>query len=82
MLRLAPGVRLHQEEGGVAFLLIPEGVVELSPTAVAIVELLDGARTLDDVTKTLAERYDASPDELRDDVAQLCDEFRSKGYLR
>jgi coenzyme PQQ biosynthesis protein PqqD len=74
-------VRLHSEEGGVAFLLVPEGVVELSPTAVAIVQLLDGTRTLDDVIDVLAQRYDANGAELRGDVEELCNDLRNRGFL-
>jgi pyrroloquinoline quinone biosynthesis protein D len=81
VLRLARGVRLHNEEGGVAFLLVPEGVVELSPTALAIVQLLDGARTVDDIVQILAQRYDATAGELRGDVEELCHDLRSRGFL-
>ncbi len=80
-LRFAPGVRLRRENEHVVFLLIPEGVVELSDTAAAIAELIDGSRTLDAITATLAERYDAPAETLRADVAEFCESLRDRGHV-
>ncbi len=80
-LRYAPGVRLRRENERVVFLLVPEGVVELSETAAAIAELIDGTRTLDAITAMLASRYDAPVDALRADVAEFCDSLRERGHV-
>jgi pyrroloquinoline quinone biosynthesis protein D len=80
-LRFAPGVRLRRENERVVFLLIPEGVVELSASAAAIAELIDGTRTLDAITATLAERYDAPAGTLRADVAEFCESLRDRGHV-
>ena len=80
-LRYAPGVRLRRENERVTFLLVPEGVVELSPSAAAIAELIDGNHTLDGIAAVLAERFDAPGDALRADVAEFCDSLRERGHV-
>jgi pyrroloquinoline quinone biosynthesis protein D len=78
---LARGVRLRKEDGGIAFLLIPEGVVELGETALAIVELVDGARTVDEIALALAQRYDAPAGDVSADVRAFVDDFTERGYF-
>lgn len=80
-LRYAPGVRLRRENDRVAFLLVPEGVVELSPSAAAIAELIDGNRTLDAIIAELAERFDAPVETLRADVSDFCESLRDRGHV-
>ncbi|HTA38738.1 MAG TPA: pyrroloquinoline quinone biosynthesis peptide chaperone PqqD [Candidatus Acidoferrales bacterium] len=80
-LRFAPGVRLRRENERVAFLLVPEGVVELSPSAAAIAELIDGEHTLDSIAQTLAERFDAPAGTLHADVAEFCESLRERGHV-
>jgi len=80
-LRYAPGVRLRRENDRVVFLLVPEGVVELSATAAAIAELIDGAHTADAIAAELAERFDAPPDTVRTDVAEFCNSLRDRGHV-
>lgn len=82
VLRFAPGVRLRIESDQTAFLLFPEGVVELSETARAILELVDGVRTADDIAAVLSERYDAPTDQIRADVAQSYAALRQRGFLQ
>jgi pyrroloquinoline quinone biosynthesis protein D len=79
--RFARGVRLRRENERVAFLLVPEGVVELSPSAASIAELIDGTRTLDAVAAELAQRYDAPLETLRGDVTEFCAALRERGHL-
>ena len=81
-VRYARGVRMHTEGEDIAYLLIPEGVLDLNPTARAILELVDGSRTTVDIADTLAARYDAPRDELLADVNELCASLRERGFLR
>ncbi len=81
-VRYARGVRLHMEEDGTAYLLVPEGVLDLNPTARAVLELVDGERSAEKIAELLAQRYDAPVDELRGDVAELCNALRERGFLR
>jgi coenzyme PQQ biosynthesis protein PqqD len=62
-------------------LLVPEGVVELSASAAAIAESIDGTRTLEGITETLAQTYDAPLETLRVDVAEFCEALRARGHL-
>jgi pyrroloquinoline quinone biosynthesis protein D len=81
-IRYARGVRLHTEEDGSAYLLVPEGVLDLNATARAVLELVDGERSAEQIAVLLAQRYDAPVDELRDDVTALCKTLRGRGFLR
>jgi pyrroloquinoline quinone biosynthesis protein D len=79
--RLARGVRLRREDDGTTLLLVPEGVVELNDSAAATLELLDGARTLDELSEALRERFEADASALRSDVEILLDELRVRGFV-
>jgi pyrroloquinoline quinone biosynthesis protein D len=59
--RLASKVRLRWDSvRGKAMLLYPEGILVLNPTAQAVLELCDGQRTLQEIVKELARRFDGS----------------------
>jgi len=73
---------LRIEDAGVAFLLYPEGVLELSETAAAILELVDGARTEDDIATSLTNSYDAPAAQIQADVTEACDALRRRGFLQ
>jgi pyrroloquinoline quinone biosynthesis protein D len=79
--RYARGVRMHTEGDETAYLLVPEGVLDLNPSARAILELVDGSRSTDDIAAVLAQRYDAAHAELLADVRELCTSLRSRGFL-
>jgi pyrroloquinoline quinone biosynthesis protein D len=66
---------------GTPLLLHPEGAVELSETADAIVQLCDGLRPLDAIVTALAAEYDADPDTLRADVAACIADLTARGLL-
>lgn len=80
-VRFAPGVRLRREENGAAFLLVPEGIVDLSSSAADVFDLVDGIRTQMDIVARLADLYDAPLDRLAADVGELCESFRLRGFL-
>ena len=53
--RLVTGARLRYDEVREEhLLLIPEGAVRLNPTAVEVLELCDGERSLDDIVDALS----------------------------
>ena len=79
--RFAPGVRLRQDAEGGAMLLVPEGVVELNPSAAAILQQVDGTRCVRDIARTLAATFDASEEELDSDVRALCGVMFERGFL-
>jgi pyrroloquinoline quinone biosynthesis protein D len=77
---LAQGVRLHRDKVRERdVLLYPEGALVLNDTAVAVLELCDGERTLDDVAAVLSERYGGA--DVRADVAELLDAIAQRGLV-
>jgi pyrroloquinoline quinone biosynthesis protein D len=80
--RLAPHVRRQADRvtGGV-MLLHPEGAVELSETADAIVQFCDGARTTEEIVSGLAAEFEVEPDVLRADVIACIDGLIERGLL-
>ena len=78
--KLATGVRLHRDKVREQdVLLFPEGALVLNDTAVAVLELCDGERSLDEIAALLGERYEAT--DLRDDVAELLDGIGERGLV-
>ncbi|MGH8045762.1 MAG: pyrroloquinoline quinone biosynthesis peptide chaperone PqqD [Chthoniobacterales bacterium] len=80
--RLAPHVRRQADRvtGGV-MLLHPEGAVELSETADAIVEFCDGARTTEEIVSALAAEFEVAPEMLRADVESCIHSLIERGLL-
>ena len=78
--RLVTGARLRYDEVREEHvLLIPEGVVRLNPTAAEVLELCDGARSLDDIVGALSTRYEGA--DVRDDVLELVDAMTQRGLV-
>jgi coenzyme PQQ biosynthesis protein PqqD len=78
--RLVTGARLRYDEVREEhLLLVPEGAVRLNPTAVEVLELCDGERSLDDIVGVLTERYAGS--DVSDDVRGLVDAMTQRGLL-
>ena len=78
--RLVTGARLRYDDVREEHvLLIPEGVVRLNPTAVAVLELCDGERSLADIASELSARYEGAG--VHDDVRELVDALAAKGLL-
>jgi len=80
--RLAPHVRRQADRvTGGAMLLHPEGAVELSETADAIVQLCDGERSGAEIAAALAAEFEVDPEALRADVDACIDALIGKGLL-
>ena len=78
--RLVTGARLRYDEVREEHqLLIPEGVVRLNPTAAEVLELCDGARSLDDIVGALAARYGGA--DVANDVRGLVDAMAQRGLV-
>jgi pyrroloquinoline quinone biosynthesis protein D len=79
--RLATGVRLAFDKvRDRHMLLFPEGAVTLNETAVTVLELCDGTRTLDEIAAELGSVYNAGP-EMRADVEELIAAIASRGLV-
>jgi pyrroloquinoline quinone biosynthesis protein D len=79
----ARGVRLRREPDGSAVLLVPEGIVRLNAGAAAILELVDGRRSVAEIAAALeGGRYDAAPERIAADVRELIGRLRLRHFLR
>lgn len=66
---LPRGVRLRYDESrGQWFLLGPERVFEPDETAVAILQRIDGVRSIEAIAQDLAAAFEADRDEIASDV--------------
>ena len=78
--RLATGARLRYDEVREEHvLLIPEGAVRLNPTAVAVLELCDGERSVEEIAGTLSERYGGA--DVSGDVEELVAALSQRGLV-
>ena len=78
--RLATGARLHYDAvRSEHVLLVPEGIVRLNPSAVAVLELCDGERDLDEIVANLNERYNGA--DVDADVRGLVAALTDKGMV-
>ncbi len=60
----------------------PERVVVPDDTALEILHLCDGERTVDAICDVLAKRYNAAPTTIRADVIELLQELADKGLVK
>lgn len=63
-------------------LLAPERVLTPDQTAVAVLKLCDGKRSVDEIVTVLAEEYSASAEVIRADVLDLLQGLADKGYVK
>ncbi len=79
---LPRGVRLHADRvRGMVFLLGPERALVLDDIGAAILEELDGLRSIDAITDTLAIRYAAPRAEIAVDVREFLDDLQAQRLL-
>jgi pyrroloquinoline quinone biosynthesis protein D len=78
--KLATGVRLHRDKVREQdVLLFPEGALVLNDTALEVLGLVDGERSLDDIAAVLSERYEGA--DVKDDVSDLLDGIGERGLV-
>jgi pyrroloquinoline quinone biosynthesis protein D len=78
---LAGGVRFRRMPDGQGVLLIPEGVVDLNESASAIVELIDGRRTVAAIASDLSPQYGVDIAQITDDVEVLLKRLAANAWL-
>ena len=70
--RLARGVRLTEDKArGRWVIQAPERLFVPDETAVHVLQLIDGSRTLDQIVDALAHRFDAPRDVIASDVREM-----------
>lgn len=78
----APGVRLQLDKvTGEPVLLYPEGVLELNDTAHAILNLCNGATTVDEIVAALAAEYDVEEEILRNDALECLSDLLQRHLI-
>lgn len=76
-------IKLRHDAGrGRWIILAPERVFEPDDTAVEILKLCDGVRTLHDIAGTLAVTYSAPAAEIEADIVQMVQDLADRGVLR
>lgn len=78
---LAGGVRFRRNADGQGVLLIPEGVVNLNESAAAIIELVNGERSVAAIACDLSARYGIDQAEMASDVDDLLQRLAAKTWL-
>jgi pyrroloquinoline quinone biosynthesis protein D len=80
--KLSSRARLQKDKvTGEPILLYPEGILILNPTAHAIVTYCTGEDTFEEIVAKLSAQYGVSPEDLRADVTECLDRFRSLNLL-
>ena len=77
---LPNGFRLHWDKVRERHvLLFPEGAIGLNPTAVSVLELCDGVRTIEDIADELSARFKGG--DIHKDVENLLLELANRGMV-
>ncbi len=78
--KLPEGVRLRFDKvRDRHVLLYPEGAIALNPTAVSVLELCDGKRTVDEIAAELSAKYNGA--DVRSDVENLVEAIAARGLI-
>ncbi len=72
----------HDAGRGRWVLLGPERILTPDETAVAVLKLCDGNRTVEKITEALAKDYAAPVDVIRKDVLEMLQGLADKGYIK
>jgi pyrroloquinoline quinone biosynthesis protein D len=72
----------HDAGRGRWILLAPERVFEPDETAVEVLKLCDGIRTVRDIATSLATTYNAPLTEIEGDIVAMVQDLADKGVLR
>lgn len=81
--RFAPGVRFRFDKArGSWALLAPERLFQPDEQAVAVLQLVDGSRSIAAIVAELAQRYDAPAEAVAADVLAMLDDLAGKGIIR
>ena len=69
------------DDGGLVLILPERRLVELNPSAVEIIQLLDGHRTPDQIAAEIARKFSISMEQANQDVTELCNDLYKSGIL-
>ena len=72
----------HDAGRGRWVLLAPERILTPDETAVAVLKLCDGKRTVEEIAEALAAEYAAPVEVIKVDIQELLQGLADKGYVR
>ena len=72
----------HDAGRGRWVLLAPERILTPDETAVAVLKLCDGKRTVEEIAEALAAEYAAPVEVIKADIQELLQGLADKGYVR
>ena len=77
---LPNGFRMHWDKVRERHVILyPEGALGLNPTAVSVLELCDGKRTIEDIAEELSARFNGA--DVHDDVENLLISLANIGMI-
>ena len=77
------GYRLRRDPvRGTPVVLAPERMITLNETSIAVLELVDGERTVAEIVAVLAARFGAPAELIATDVGALLVQMRDEGVIR
>ena len=80
--KLPRGVRLHHDQVRQAHVLLaPERAFNVDGNAVAVLQLVDGTRTIADIAETLAAKYAADIATIDADIRRMVDDLVAKRVM-
>jgi pyrroloquinoline quinone biosynthesis protein D len=80
--KLPRGVRLHFDAVRQAHVLLaPERAFNINKTAVAVLQLVDGQRSVSDIVTTLGREFKDPPATLERDVIAMLDDLAAKRVM-
>ena len=80
--KLPRGVRLHYDQVREAHVLLaPERAFNVDGNAVAVLQLVDGARTVADIAAALAEKYAADKTVIATDIGRMIEDLVAKRVM-
>jgi pyrroloquinoline quinone biosynthesis protein D len=79
--RLGKGVRLRYDSDGSIMLLIPEGALVLNASAAATLELVDGERTVNDISDAIVNRFAVERKRAGQEVRELFERLAERRLL-
>ncbi len=80
---IPPYIKLRHDEGrGRWHILAPERIFEPDDTAVEVLKLCDGERSVGDIANVLAKEYNAPQEEILGDISAMLQDLADKGVVK
>lgn len=74
-------MRLRRESAESAMLLVPEGALSLNASAAATLELVDGQRSIAEISARLVEFFEVDENQAREEVCRLLERLAERRFI-